>query len=192
MTAAPWAALSDQAGPSSTGPRADPDWLPAVEAATSGDRAALGELYDRFCPVVRSVALARLPADLAEDVVHDVFVTVLAKIGTLRDPHAFPGWLAALARNRASDYSRRTAAARPIRHEPVTSDAALVEARAVLRIVQTLPAAYAETLCMRLVEGMSGPEIAERTGMTEGSVRVNLHRGMKLLREKLERGRHER
>jgi DNA-directed RNA polymerase specialized sigma24 family protein len=32
---------------------------------------------------------------------------------------------------------------------------------------------------------MSGQEIAERTGMTSESVRVNLHRGMKLLREKL-------
>ena len=38
---------------------------------------------------------------------------------------------------------------------------------------------------MRLVEGMSGAEIAERSGLTPASVRVNLHRGMKLLREKL-------
>jgi RNA polymerase sigma-70 factor, ECF subfamily len=35
------------------------------------------------------------------------------------------------------------------------------------------------------VEGMSGQEIADRTGLAPGSVRVNLHRGMKLLREKL-------
>jgi RNA polymerase sigma-70 factor (ECF subfamily) len=38
---------------------------------------------------------------------------------------------------------------------------------------------------MRLVEGMTGDEIAARTGLTPGSVRVNLHRGMKQLREKL-------
>jgi transposase len=38
---------------------------------------------------------------------------------------------------------------------------------------------------MRLVEGMRGLEIAERSGLTPASVRVNLHRGMKLLREKL-------
>jgi RNA polymerase sigma-70 factor (ECF subfamily) len=37
------------------------------------------------------------------------------------------------------------------------------------------------------VEGLSGPEIAERTGLTPGSVRVNLHRGMKMLRDKLDR-----
>ena len=40
---------------------------------------------------------------------------------------------------------------------------------------------------LRLVEGLSGPEIAERTGLTAGSVPVILHRGMKLLREKLNR-----
>jgi RNA polymerase sigma-70 factor (ECF subfamily) len=48
-----------------------------------------------------------------------------------------------------------------------------------------LPEAYRETLVLRLVEGMTGPEIAARTGLTAASVRVNLHRGMKQLREKL-------
>ena len=38
---------------------------------------------------------------------------------------------------------------------------------------------------LRLLEGMSGPEISARTGLTEGSVRVNLHRGMAMLREAL-------
>ncbi len=47
------------------------------------------------------------------------------------------------------------------------------------------PAAYAETLMMRLVESMTGPEIARATGMSPGSVRVNLHRGMKLLHKRL-------
>jgi RNA polymerase sigma-70 factor (ECF subfamily) len=48
-----------------------------------------------------------------------------------------------------------------------------------------LPEAYRETLILRLVEGLTGPEIAEQTGLSAGSVRVNLHRGMKLLRERL-------
>jgi RNA polymerase sigma-70 factor (ECF subfamily) len=53
-------------------------------------------------------------------------------------------------------------------------------------MIQTLPESYRETLVLRLVEGMTGPEIATRTGMTAESVRVNLCRGMKLLRAKLE------
>jgi RNA polymerase sigma-70 factor (ECF subfamily) len=59
------------------------------------------------------------------------------------------------------------------------------EAMAVLAIIRTLPEAYRETLVLRLVEGMTGPEISTRTGLTPASVRVNLHRGMKLLRKRL-------
>jgi RNA polymerase sigma-70 factor (ECF subfamily) len=59
------------------------------------------------------------------------------------------------------------------------------EALEVLRAIRALPEAYGETLVMRLVEGLTGPEIAELTGMTHEAVRVNLHRGMKLLKEKL-------
>jgi hypothetical protein len=55
----------------------------------------------------------------------------------------------------------------------------------ILSFVRSLPDAYRETLILRLVEGMTGPEIAARTGLTPGSVRVNLHRGMQQLREKL-------
>ena len=52
-------------------------------------------------------------------------------------------------------------------------------------MIRSLPEAYRETLILRLVEGMTGPEIAARTGLTAGSVRVNLYRGMQQLREKL-------
>ena len=58
-----------------------------------------------------------------------------------------------------------------------------------IRAIRALPEAYRETLLMRLVEGMSGPEIAHATGMTPASVRVNLHRGMHKLRQALAVGR---
>jgi RNA polymerase sigma-70 factor (ECF subfamily) len=60
------------------------------------------------------------------------------------------------------------------------------EALAVLDTIRSLPDAYRETLILRLVEGLSGPEIAVETGLSPDSVRVNLHRGMKMLREKME------
>lgn len=59
------------------------------------------------------------------------------------------------------------------------------EALVALEAIRSLPEAYRETLILRLVEGMTGPEIAARTGLTPASVRVNLHRGMKHLRAKL-------
>ena len=49
----------------------------------------------------------------------------------------------------------------------------------------SLPKAYQQTVAMRVVDGMTGPEIAKRTGLSAGSVRVNLHRGMRMLRARL-------
>ena len=60
-----------------------------------------------------------------------------------------------------------------------------MEVAEILRAVQLLPSAYRETLLLRLMEGLSGPEIAQITGLTPQSVRVNLHRGMRKLRASL-------
>ena len=59
-----------------------------VESARSGDRAAHAELVTLFEPVVYGLSLARLAPDVAQDVVHDVFVVMLDKLGSLRDPAA--------------------------------------------------------------------------------------------------------
>ncbi len=159
-----------------------------VLAARAGDREAFGTLYERFARMVHGVLLARVPRGQVEDLVQDVFLAALARLGTLRDPARFGGWLAMIARNRATDFHRRRRATVEL-VDDVDAVASTVEAEAealaVLARLRTLPEAYRETLVLRLVEGMTGPEIAARTGMTEGSVRVNLHRGMKLLRARL-------
>ena len=105
----------------------------------------------------------------------------------LRDAAAFPRWLARIARNRAHDHHRRSHESVELSEDVPAGDAPEAEARQALAAIQSLPDAYRETLILRLVEGLTGPEIAARTGLTAASVRVNLHRGMKLLREKLER-----
>jgi RNA polymerase sigma-70 factor (ECF subfamily) len=78
-----------------------------VLAARAGDRAAYGRLYDRFAPMVHGVLLARVPRADVDDLVHDVFLQAMRRLGSLRNPEAFPGWLAAIARNRARDHWRR-------------------------------------------------------------------------------------
>ncbi len=158
-----------------------------VEAARRGDRAAFSALYHRFVRLVHGVLLASVPRHDVDDLVQDVFLTAMRRIDSLRDPAAFPGWLAAIARNRAADFHRR----RPPERDELPDEVAApggdhTEALAVLAVIRTLPEAYRETLVLRLVEGMTGGEIAARTGLKAGSVRVNLHRGMKLLRARLE------
>ncbi len=162
-----------------------------VERAIRGDRGAFGRLHARYARMVHAILLGRVPARETADLVHDVFLYALDHVAGLRDADAFGGWIAAIARNRATDFHRRSrpgggAAVDPDELEgggPSAVDR--VEAGRVLAAIRTLPEAYRETLLMRLVEGMSGPEIAETTGLTPGSVRVNLHRGMALLRERL-------
>ena len=156
--------------------------------ARGGDRAAQGELYGRFASCVHGIALAHAGREDAEDLAQEVFALAFSRLGELRELEAFPGWLSAIARNAALDHVRRRARARkvrPLEQEPEaasvkTSDDELRD-RVIARI-RELPDAYRETLVLRLVEGLTGPEIALRTGLTEGSVRVNLTRGMSLLR----------
>ncbi|HRQ71588.1 MAG TPA: sigma factor-like helix-turn-helix DNA-binding protein, partial [Phycisphaerales bacterium] len=82
--------------------------------------------------------------------------------------------------------ARREAAAGA--HPPLAARADGITAGHVLDAIRSLPEAYRDTLALRLIEQMPGPLIALRLGLTEGSVRVNLHRGMKLLRERLDNG----
>ncbi len=156
-----------------------------VLAARGGDRAAFGELYERFARMVHGVLLAHVPYTEVEDLLQDVFLIALRRLDTLREPVAFAGWLLTIARNRANDFHRRPRPSEEIQESSGSINPNEHEARAALAAIQSLPEAYRETLSLRLVEGMTGPEIAARTGMTPASVRVNLHRGMKQLREKL-------
>jgi RNA polymerase sigma-70 factor (ECF subfamily) len=157
-----------------------------VVAARDGSRASFEELYRRFHRAVHAVALGRLLASDAADVVQEVFIEAWSKLGALRDPAAFPGWILTLARSRALDQTRRNARRASDDGDVVdTAPAPSLEARRALAALRELPDTYRDTLIMRLVEGMTGPEIALRTGMTPESVRVHLHRGMRLLRERL-------
>jgi RNA polymerase sigma-70 factor (ECF subfamily) len=164
-----------------------------VAAARDGDRAAFGQLYERYARMVHGVLLAKVPVGDVDDLVQDVFIRALRRLSTLRETASFGAWLAAIARNVAHDYHRRS-----MPEEPLPDDASDQKIQcgtssgdqdcpsaAILEAVMSLSETYRETLILRLVEGMTGPEIAARTGMTHGSVRVNLHRGLEQLRAKL-------
>lgn len=165
-----------------------------VEAARLGDRDAFGRLYERHARMVHGILLARVSRSDARDLVQEVFLVALERLSTLHDDEAFSGWIATIARRRAIDHGRRA------RHElelpdnlteprsgsnPPQADVR-ADAQRALDEIRALPETYRETLLLRFVEGLTGPEISALTGLTPGSVRVNLHRGMKLLRERLE------
>jgi RNA polymerase sigma-70 factor (ECF subfamily) len=164
-----------------------PDHVALVIAASRGDAGAFEELYRRFGRLVHGVLLAKLPPEDAEDVAQEVFTQAWRQLANLRKPAAFGAWIASIARSRAADLLRARQPHDPLDESVAASDTATtsLEVSEVLAAVRALPEAYRETLLLRLVEGHSGPEIAALTGLTPDSVRVNLHRGFKLLRDRL-------
>ena len=162
-----------------------------VDAARRGNGSAMDALFRRFAPVVHGVLLGYVQKADADDLTQEVFETAMQRLGDLREAAAFPGWLLGIARHAALDAKRRRVPLTGIAIDAVDARAThedRLDAERALAAIRSLPEAYRETLLLRLVEGLTGPEIAERTGLTAGSVRVNLHRGMALLRAALTEG----
>ncbi|MBK8976082.1 MAG: RNA polymerase sigma factor [Planctomycetes bacterium] len=163
----------------------DPLGSPRAAAPAAAPR--FDAVYRDYARTVHGVVLAIVGPDDCDDVAQETFLAVHRGLDTLRDPAALPGWLCRIARNTAREHLRRRGRT-PV-SEDVDPDAVAAPApsggelaRRVLQLVMSLPEAYREPLVLRLVEGLSGPEIAARTGHREGSLRVNLCRGMALLR----------
>lgn len=150
-----------------------------------GDEEAFREMYKTYAAMVHGIVLARVPYDEVQDIVQEVFLTAYRKIGSLRDDNALGAWLGRIARNQTVEHYRRSRPSEELsetmsgRHRPNA------EALEIMETLRGLPETYRETLVLRLVEGMSGNEIAEATGLKPESVRVNLHRGMEMLRQRL-------
>ena len=139
--------------------------------------------------VVCSILLAVAPKQEADDLMHDVAVSALDSIRSLRSPDRFPAWLATIARNTG----RRALLRSTRRHVPLgeiddaTTPVSCAVTDELLDQIRSMPECYRGPLVLRLVLRMTGREIAQETGMTEGSVQVHPHRGMRLLRTRLRR-----
>lgn len=176
-----WIGTSPPTGLAEKDPTPDTGTLAAL--AREGDRAAFEDLYRRYAPMVHAILLSTVSVREPDDLVQDVFLAAWRGIDRLRDADQVGAWLGTIARNRGlaarKREPRRTGLPEGLADRPRD------DGEEILELLRTLPEAYRETLAMRLVEGMTGPEIAASTGLTHGSVRVNLHRGMKMLRQLL-------
>lgn len=174
--------------PAATAARAAEEARPEADLLariSAGDERAFAELYKIYAPMVHGIILARVSREEVDDIAQEVFLAAYRNLETIREPGSIGPWLGSIARNRVIEFYRRTRPAEELTDHFSRSDSPYKEANEVMAAIHSLPVAYAETLVLRLVEGMTGPEIAGRTGLTPESVRVNLHRGMRLLRQKL-------
>ena len=158
-----------------------------VVEACKGSQQAFAQLHRRFAPLVHSILLGRFRPAVADELTQECFVIAFSRIEQLADERKFGAWIATIARR-----VRPAESTREILHDIVPEIESRdsqpddkAEAEALLLAIAGLTEAYRETLMLRLVEGLSGSEIAELTGLTPASVRVNLHRGMSKLREAL-------
>jgi RNA polymerase sigma-70 factor, ECF subfamily len=163
-----------------------------VSAIRSGNESAMATLYDKYSPIVYSVAL-RVLADTgaAEDVLQEVFMQLW------RNPGAFDAsrgnlapWLAVIARNRAIDALRRRQPETDIEEiivsvEPdMAGDAGRAQAMERVRgALSLMPAPQRSALEMAYFEGLTHTEIAEKTGEPLGTVKTRIRAGLTALRK---------
>ena len=167
-----------------------------VARAQAGDQAAFRDLYRQHVGRVYALCL-RLTGDArdAEERTQDVFVRLWDKLGSFRGESAFSSWLHRLTVNVVFN-EQRTSGRRERRVLPAADPAALEQQRGsgteglsidLERAIAELPDGAREVFVLFDIEGYGHGEIAELTGIAEGTSKAQLFRARRLLREKLER-----
>jgi RNA polymerase sigma-70 factor (ECF subfamily) len=174
----------------------DDEWTDLMRSAVAGDNAAYQRLLRAATPVLRAAArrgLARAgqPVDQSEDIVQDILLAVHLKRHTWDATAPFAPWLFAIARNKLIDSLRRRGRrvfvniddfAEVIPSEPAAES---VPASEVAAQLQALPLRQREVLQSIAVDSASIKDTATKFAMSEGAVRVALHRGLASLTAKL-------
>jgi RNA polymerase sigma-70 factor (ECF subfamily) len=177
-------------------PEREDEWTGLMRLANSGDKAAYDRLLKSVAPVLRAAArrgLARAgqPVDQSEDIVQEILLAVHLKRQTWDANAPFAPWLFAIARNKLIDALRRRGRrvfvnvddfAETIPSEAVAETAPATEVAAQL---QSLPARQREVLQSIAVDAISIKDTAAKLAMSEGAVRVALHRGLANLTARL-------
>ncbi len=162
----------------------------------SGDPKDLGRVFDECAPGLLRIA-RRLSRDAAgaEDLLQETFLVAIEHSGAWDASRPVGPWLIGILTNRARTARRRAgravAADRLEIREPGSPEEDLQGAElesAVREALQDLPEGERAAVGARLFEGLTGPEIAERFGISSGLGRVRLHRGLQRLRASLPSG----
>jgi RNA polymerase sigma-70 factor, ECF subfamily len=163
-----------------------------VWAIRSGEENAMAQLYDRYSPIVYSVAL-RVLADTgaAEDVVQEVFLKLWRNPGLFDSSRGNLGaWLAVIARNRAIDTLRKRHPEADISDVVVSVEPDMAgdaqRARATEKVrgaLGAMPPAQRSALEMAYFEGLTHTEIAAKTGEPLGTIKTRIRAGLQALRK---------
>ncbi len=169
-----------------------------AERLRGGAPEALAEAFDRWAPLVHTLALRSLGSHHdAEDVTQQVFVSAWRSRHTLRPERgSVPGWLVGITRHRIADvHAQRARSARD--HEAVAAEAAPVahdppaDERLAVRLLladelDRLGEPRGRIIRMAFVDELTHEEIAQRLEMPLGTVKSHVRRGLIQLRNRME------
>lgn len=176
-----------------------------VERSREGDRVAFEELVRRTARVLFArIYLETGDIHRTEDLVQETFLTAWRSIRQVSDPKGFRPWLFSVAHTTVIDALRRDMRKKrsggtradpdilgrlPAPDPGPPESAQLSESRQkVLSILRSLPEEYRQPLMLRYLAGADYDTIGRQLGLTNGSLRGLLHRGMTLLRTELTKG----
>ncbi len=170
-----------------------------LEAATTFDEAALGELYDRYEARIFSYIYRRIGDEpLAEDLTAQVFVKMLQAIRDRRAWHSsFSGWLYRIAHNVVIDQYRLRDRHQQIglddapdianeNDNPALSAEIALTSESIRFAMRQLTDEQGEVLSLRFLEGYSIFEVASMMNKTEGAIKALQYRAVATLRNLLE------
>ncbi len=169
-----------------------------VRSAQRGNREAFGQLVERFQGAVYAVALRRLRNDAeAQELTQEVFVQAMRKIGQLREPECFGGWLRSITTRMAINRAQRRGAV--VATDRETLEATCIERRTPLadaldreRAGQVraglgrLRRLDRQTLEAFYVHGRSLIEMSDEFKSPVGTIKRRLHVARKRLARELE------
>ena len=167
----------------------DSHWAMLMRASNAGDAAAYRALLAGIAPVLRGVVQrgltrAGLGASEAEDIVQETLLAIHLKRHTWREDEPLAPWIRAIARNKLVDALRRRGRSSNVPIDDFTETLPAPEEERRLssmeadKVLGMINGRSREVVQAMAVEGLSTREAAARLGLTEGAVRVALHRGL--------------
>jgi RNA polymerase sigma-70 factor (ECF subfamily) len=175
------------------------DVFELVQRAQAGDRAAYGELVERFQPTVYAVALAKVrnPTE-AQELTQEVFIHGMTKLDQLRDPHCFAGWLRQITvrmainrltrRGPVQDAAPEVLANTPAEGEtPLDNLVKAEQSKELWSGLDRLKAVDRATLVAFYIRGHSLRRMSKDFETPIGTIKRRLHVARKRLRRQMER-----
>lgn len=175
-----------------------PEEIALIKSAKAGSELAFTKIFNRYKPFVEGVLMTYIKdEDEAKDIANIVFLKVFDKISTFTNYDTFGGWLRILTKNVAIDYLRTVKQTYSLQ-EGVTSnefeensddtEKSYIDRMTyenLIAMFDKLPPSYRDACRMFYVDNMPIAEISKALGVPKGTIKSDLHRMRKILRNHL-------